>query len=262
MPAPPETRAWLRPELLRSWTEFLFVAALLIAYPVRNSTWGALHGSSREFILLLLNNHHMLWSIFVESLALAAFFFYLSWRGWRPADFKIGLGWGTSAQGVALLFLAWGGSIVAVFTFVFAAFHLQTAHPNFLSFLTASMPALGTADFHLNWLLMFAAMIINAFAEELIFMGYIFNQIAARRSPAIALPATIFLRLACHTYQDPIHLAGIGVLFTIFAVWYWFGRRLWPLILAHILLDTTSFSLILLLAHLRRHLGVALVYFY
>jgi hypothetical protein len=92
-------------------------------------------------------------------------------------------------------------------------------------------------------------------------MGYIFNQIAARRSPALALPVTIFLRLACHTYQDPMHLAGIGVLFTFFAVWYWLGRKLWPLIFAHILLDTTSFSLILLLAQLRRHLGVALVYF-
>jgi membrane protease YdiL (CAAX protease family) len=259
--APPESRAWLRPELLRSWTEFLLVAALLIAYPIRNSTFGALHGSSKMFLGLLLSDRHMLWSIFWESLVLAVFFFYLQWRGWRPADFKIGLGWQTSAQGVALLFLAWGCSIVAVFALIFTAFHLQTAHPTFLSFVAASSPGLGPGHFHLNWLLMLGAMIVNAFAEELVFMGYIFNQIAARSGPAFALPVTVFLRMACHTYQDPMHLAGIGVLFTVFAVWYWRGRKLWPLIFAHTLLDTTSFTFILLIVHLRQHLGVALVYF-
>ena len=250
------TRTWLRPELLRSWTEFLLVAALLIGFPIRNSTRGALHGSSGHFFELLLNNSHMLGSIVAESSALALFLWYLHRRGWRPADLKIGIGWRTSAEGVALLLLGWGGAIVTVMTAMFIAFHLQTAQPTFLSFLMSVSPKFGPGGIHLNWFIMLVAMIINAFAEELVFMGYIFNNVAARRGPAIALVVTIFLRVACHTYQDPMHLAGIAVLFTIFAIWYWFGRKLWPLIFAHTLLDTTSFSLIQLLENFRERLGL------
>jgi membrane protease YdiL (CAAX protease family) len=261
VPAPDSRRDWLRPELLSSWSEFLLVSALLIVLPIRSSTLAAFHGSSKQFLLLLLDDRHMLWSIFCESLVLAGFLYYLHKRGWRPADFKIGLGWLTSAQGIILLGIAWLCSIAAVVTLLTGAFYLQTAHPTFPAFVMANSPSLGSGTPHLHWALMFVAMVVNAFAEELVFMGYIFNQIAARRGPVVALVVTVFLRLACHTYQDPMHLAGIGVLFTFFALAYWNLRKLWPLIFAHLLLDTLSFTLVLVLMALRQHLGVALVYF-
>ena len=254
MTASAADRAWLRPELVRSWGGFLLVSALLLAFPIGNSTRAALHGSSNRFLELLLNDRHLLDALFWESCVLALFLLYLRLRGWRPSDFRIGLGWNTSGQAVALLVAAWGSSILVVYTLLYLLFRLQPGHPTFLSFLLAFAPKFHGGAIHFNWLLMAVAMVVNAYSEELLFMGYIFNQIAARRGPAVALPVTILLRVACHTYQDPVHLAGIAMLFTVFAVWYWLGRKLWPLILAHILLDMTSFTLVELLSQIRQHL--------
>jgi membrane protease YdiL (CAAX protease family) len=236
-PPIPVSRVWLRPALLRSWTEFVIVAALLMALPIRSSTVGALHGSSSHFVELLLTDHNMLWTIFWEATVLSVFFAYLAWRGWKPTDFHIGLGWRTSLRGIELLVLGYLGATATLAILIALAYRLLAGHRTFFSFLQALSPHLQPHTIHLSWLVIIVAMIINAFLEELVCMGYIFNQLAARRGPRVALVVTVFLRMACHTYQDPIHLAAIGVLFTIFALWYWKGRRLWPLIFAHILLD-------------------------
>ena len=236
--APPHQ--WLRPELLRSWTEYLIAAGLMMVLPIRSSTSAALRGSSGHFIQLLLTNTHMLWSIVWESLVLAAFLLYLKWRGWKPADLHVGIGWWTSLQGVGLLVLAYLGAVATLFTLIFATYLLETQNRSFMEVLVSVSPRITPGSIHLNWVIVIVAMILNAFLEELVCMGYIFNQLAARHGPLRALLFTVFLRAACHTYQDPIHLGGIVVLFTVFAGWYWYTRKLWPLIFAHILLDLGS----------------------
>ena len=54
----------------------------------------------------------------------------------------------------------------------------------------------------------------------------------------------MLIRVACHTYQDPVHLVGIALLFTIYGLVYSRVRKLWPLIFAHLVLDITSLSLL------------------
>ena len=55
----------------------------------------------------------------------------------------------------------------------------------------------------------------------------------------IALSAVI--RLSYHVYQGPIILVSILPMGILFAWLYWRTKRLWPLILAHAVLDFTSF---------------------
>ena len=86
--------------------------------------------------------------------------------------------------------------------------------------------------------------ILNAYFEELVFMGYAFNQFAAKRGPAIALGAVLALRIAVHAYQGFAHAAGIGAVFLIFGLWYWTTRRLGSLIVAHALIDIGSLGLL------------------
>lgn len=243
-PEPARARPWLRPELISSWTEFLVVAALLLVLPIRNSTVAALGGSSSHFMEMLLSDDRLLWAIFGESLLLGFFLLYLKWRGWTPSDLRIGIGWRTSAQGLGLLALTEFAVVFTVFTLLGVVFFLQAAHRSVFSFLLENSPHIAPHSIHLSWAVIFPAMIINAFLEEIMCMGYIFNQLAARRGPAVALVVTVFLRVACHTYQDPVHLAGIAVLFTIYGVWYWRTRKLWPLIFAHLLLDIASMSVV------------------
>jgi membrane protease YdiL (CAAX protease family) len=244
MPEPPSPRPWLRPELLSSWTEFVAVAALLLVLPIRNSTMAALRGSSSHFMQMLLANDRLLEAVVGESVLLALFLIYLKWRGWKPADLRIGVGWWTSLQGLGLLVVTETAVTFTVFGLIGVAYALQTTHHTFLSFVLAMSPSIAHHSIHLSWVVIFVAMIVNAFLEEIVCMGYIFNQLAARRGPALALVVTVFLRVACHTYQDPIHLAGIAVLFSIYAGWYWQTRKLWPLIFAHLLLDIGSMSVL------------------
>ena len=246
-PEQPRRKQWLRPELLRSWTEFLIVAALAMAIPIRNSTIAALHGSSSRFIDAMFSDHYLLWSITGEAIILALFLGYLGWRGWKPDDLRIRIGWLASFQGLGLLLLGYV-AIIATFSILSGwAYSLQSTHHTYSSFLAASSPHLPRQHLHVSWIVIIVAMVINAFMEELICMGYIFNQLAARWNPGIALIGTVFLRMACHTYQDPMHLGAIGALFTLYAAFYWYVRQLWPLIFAHILMDVGVFGLLKLL---------------
>ncbi len=235
-------RPWLRPELVRSWSEFVIVAGLVMAIPIRNSTVAALHGSSSHFMQMFMADSRLDWAIFFESLLLAVFLFYLHWRGWKPADLRIGLGWFTTLEGLGL-FLA---TQVVTSTFVFALlgvlFELQTTWRTFPDYLMTLTPHIEPHSIHLSWPVIFISMVLNAFLEEIICMGYIFNELAARRGPVVALVATVFIRVACHTYQDPVHLAGIALLFTLYALFYYWARTLWPLIFAHLVLDIVSLS--------------------
>jgi membrane protease YdiL (CAAX protease family) len=123
-------------------------------------------------------------------------------------------------------------------------FFFQTQHPDFLSFITANVPHIKPHSIHVGWIVLISSMILNAFFEELTCMGFFFNQVAARQGPLAALLATVLLRMSCHIYQGPIHMLGIGVVFLIYGLAYWYTKNLWPLILSHALLDLVSTSLV------------------
>jgi membrane protease YdiL (CAAX protease family) len=96
------------------------------------------------------------------------------------------------------------------------------------------------------------SLILNAFFEELICTGYLFNQFAAKHGSLFALLLTVLLRMSCHTYQGPVHMLGIGVVFLIYGGWYWYTRNLWTLIFAHAFADFVSAgTLKLLFDHLQ-----------
>jgi membrane protease YdiL (CAAX protease family) len=241
-PTAPPPRPWLRPELVRSWNEFVIVAALVMALPIRNSTVAALRGSSSHFMQTFMADSRLDWAIFYESVLLSLFLYYLHRRGWKPADLRVGIGWLTTAEGFGLFLFTWFVTSVFVMTLVGMVFEFQTTWRTFPDFLLAMAPHIPPHSIHLSWPVIFVSMILNAFLEELVCMGYIFNQLAARRGPVLALIVTVFIRAACHTYQDPMHLAGIALLFTLYGVFYIRVRKLWPLIFAHLTLDIVSLS--------------------
>lgn len=93
----------------------------------------------------------------------------------------------------------------------------------------------------------------NGWAEEIIVVGYLLTRLDQLRvNPAIAILISAVLRGAYHLYQG--FGAGLGNLAMglIFGLVWWRTRRLWPLILAHGLIDTVAFVGYALLAG---HLG-------
>lgn len=99
----------------------------------------------------------------------------------------------------------------------------------------------------LSLLAVIAVCIINSFFEELFLCGYIMTSVMKKRNVWVAINASVFLRLLYHLYQGP--LGAINIILTGVVFSYWFARtgRLWPLIVAHgllnfyILLDYTDF---------------------
>ncbi|MCD2264051.1 CPBP family intramembrane metalloprotease [Dietzia aurantiaca] len=82
----------------------------------------------------------------------------------------------------------------------------------------------------------------NGAAEEILVVGYLLvrlRQIGV--SPAVALIGTAVLRGSYHLYQGFGGGLGNLAMGIVFALWWMRTRRLWPLILAHTLLDVFAF---------------------
>ncbi|MEZ0384893.1 MULTISPECIES: CPBP family intramembrane glutamic endopeptidase [Mycobacteriaceae] len=82
----------------------------------------------------------------------------------------------------------------------------------------------------------------NGFAEEVIVVGYLLTRLRQLRvPPAVALAGSALLRGAYHLYQG--FGAGLGNVAMGLVFGYAWQRtgRLWPLVLAHGLIDTVAF---------------------
>lgn len=82
----------------------------------------------------------------------------------------------------------------------------------------------------------------NGAAEEILVVGYLLIRLRQLGvPPMIALIGTAVLRGSYHLYQGFGGGAGNLAMGLVFALWWMRTRRLWPLILAHTLLDVAAF---------------------
>lgn len=82
----------------------------------------------------------------------------------------------------------------------------------------------------------------NGAAEEILVVGYLLIRLRQLGvPPAVALLGTALLRGSYHLYQGFGGGLGNLAMGIVFALWWMRTRRLWPLILAHTLLDVLAF---------------------
>ena len=235
---------WLRKELVAPWWEIVLVIAVVIGISALKSTWSAFHGSSAHYVDMLLTDQRMIHYVAIESGLLALLFFFLHGRGWTRADLKIRPGWWRTLLGLPLALAMMLSNFIVVASGFSLAYALQTKFGHFLPFLATQVQAPAPHSVHFHWTILIAAMILNAFFEEITCMGYTFTQFAAKRGPLFALVVTVLLRMSCHTYEGLLHVLGIGVVFLLTGLFYWRTRKLWALIVAHALVDIISFALV------------------
>lgn len=89
----------------------------------------------------------------------------------------------------------------------------------------------------LSWPGILAASIINPLFEELFLCAYMLPFLAIRRGPGVAVAVSLLVRLSFHTYQGPVGLLAVGLLGLVFSVFYLRTQRLWPVLIAHGVLD-------------------------
>ncbi len=91
-------------------------------------------------------------------------------------------------------------------------------------------------DPHLSVLALALVLVINPVFEELLETGY-FVQALQRYGAWVAVGASAAFRAFLHVYQGINAIVLIFPLGLIFGYAYWKWRRLWPLLVAHALLD-------------------------
>jgi len=177
----------------------------------------------------LLFDDHRVWTLLVYQLSVAPVIAYILWeRGWKWLDFSVKITPRGVLQGFALALVAFMATRAAG----------MMAAPA-----EAAAPALAVAPAATGVLavtgMLFAA-IVKAIFEEVLVCGYVVQSLRGKFGIALAVNASIALRMSFHLYQGPgafLTFALLGLAFTFF---YIRTGRLWPLIVAHALLEAVA----------------------
>jgi uncharacterized protein len=102
--------------------------------------------------------------------------------------------------------------------------------------------AAGLVGTDLNWPVVLLASLVNPVFEEVLICAYPIAALRARVGTTAAVNVSVALRVFGHFYQGAAGIFGIVPLALLFAWWYARTGRLWPLILAHAMLDLTALA--------------------
>lgn len=152
---------------------------------------------------------------------------WLSRRGWALGRIAGAPGAWDLPRGIGLAVVAYAGVFASfVAWYVTALATLQSA---------TAIPMVG----HASPAVVAAMCIINPVFEEFLWLAYgltAFSPFGLR----VAMLASIALRTAVHAYQGLLAVITILPVAVIFTVYYVRTRRLWPVIVAHMIVDTLA----------------------
>jgi len=211
--------------------EFLIVIMWAFGLPIFSSilSIGASDIDKREYF-----DNAALISVVVMELVQSLFLiWFLRMRGWTLE--KLGLS-------VTLRGTAWGlGLLVVTYAVIIGVqFGAQRLLPIDMP---AAIEAYPGAAANLSMHLVFLASTVNGIYEEVFVAGYIIAALAPVRGLWTAVNVSTGIRLLYHLYQGPVGILSIVPVGLIFGYFFARTRQLWPLILAHILMDIIGLSL-------------------
>ena len=143
-------------------------------------------------------------------------------RGWKLSDFGLRV---TMPQIIAGMLLLIGANVIISGIYELVRFSTNTD------------PGVATTfQDQLTWPVLIALTLVNPLYDELFLVAY--NVVAAKEhGAAFAITLSATIRFLCHVEQGPITAVTILPLGLIFAFVYWRWRCLWPLIVAHGVMD-------------------------
>lgn len=211
--------------------EFLIVLVWAFGMPIFSSIVAIL-GAGAESAHAVFNDEALL-SILIFEIVQAAFLvWFLRIRGWTLE--KLGLR--ITARGTG-----WGLLLLAV-TYV-VTIGAQAIAQNVLPIEHAlALERYPTAAHGLSMQLVFLTSTVNGIFEEVFVAGYIITVLKERRGEWIAINVSTVVRMLYHLYQGPIGIITIVPMGLLYGYTYVRTRQLWPLIVAHVLVDIIGLS--------------------
>lgn len=215
---------WIRSLSPRS--EFVVVIGLAFGWALLSSLQSVLSGAPAQTDAAYTYSAADLWSVLIVELTVIAMLgYFLRLRGWTLAHF------GPPAQSRDLL-PALGLVVAPIVAYRLLAVLAMSGGATLKS--AQLSPDVGMASILL-------ASAVNGFYEEIFVCGYVLVALRERWGLWPAIHVSTAIRVAYHLYQGSAGVLGIVPLGLIFAGWYARTGRLWPLVLAHALLDALAF---------------------
>jgi membrane protease YdiL (CAAX protease family) len=209
---------------LPAGVEFLIVISWAFGLPIFHSilSIGQADVPAEQF-----TNAGLIAILIVELMQSLFLIWFLRIRGWTLE--KLGLG--VTFRGTAYGF----GLIIVTFVTLWAVQHLaQWAMPIDMAAAAARYP---TASPNLSMHLVFLVSTVNGIFEEVFVAGYIITALAPVRGMWTGINVSTGVRLLYHLYQGPLGILSVVPVGLLFGYVYARSRQLWPLILAHIVID-------------------------
>lgn len=163
-----------------------------------------------------------------ETIALFIIVYILKVRGWKISDFNLEFTFRLIWIALLLVFVR---NVVG--TIAYKIFEHATVIDNSgAKHIQYGLKA--------NWIVISLLIIINSVYEEFILIGYLFKRLE-RYHPAIIIGLSTLIRMSYHTYQGWMGIIYIIPTGLIFGCYYYRYKKLWPLILAHGLMNLFVF---------------------
>ncbi len=204
------------------WLEVVVVLAVTMGWLVWTSTMQALGGSGDGYVMTSSSALGLVgYEVAVTAVALGL----LRLRGKFASHYGCSVSGRLLAAGVALAFAFYAAFVVGYFA----------THGLFGASAVRGVPL----ESEVALIPLLLLVIVNPFFEELFAAGYLITTLR-RFGPLVAVAASVALRMSYHSYQGPpgfiMSLTG-GVLFGLV---YYRWRQLFPLMVAHMILDAVG----------------------
>lgn len=201
--------------------EFLLITVGAFAFPILTSLLfvmsptPSIPASRADFLALLV----------YECIVTAILWIVLRTREWRAAD--LGLTWQSGDLVIAPV-------LVAAF---YAIYWMILGIAESMGIQARPVEELAPIDKGLGLPLIAAFSVVNPVFEEVFVCGYTIMALSRIKGPWVAINVSIAIRLAYHLYQGTLGVMGILPMGFISALWFARTGRLWPVIIAHGLMD-------------------------
>lgn len=208
--------------------EFLVVVTWAFGLPIFASIMSL--NAPSDSTMPAFTNAELFATIIFEVIQIGFLTWFLRIRGWTLAKFGLSFSWRATAMGLVLLALAYaltqGAQHIAQIVF---DYDIEAA--------AARAPKV---DPDLSMQLVYLVSVVNAVIEELFVAGYIITTLIARRGMWMAINVSVVVRLLYHLYQGPIGIMTVVPMGLLFGYAYARTHQLWPLLVAHVLLDLVA----------------------
>lgn len=211
-----------------SLVEIAVVLGLPTALFLASSTLWLVRGQQR----LVFTDAGLLWTVALEIVMSALLLVYLWRRGWTP----VSAAGAPEIRDVPRGVLVW---IVAMMALSIVTALLSIAVPSWRHVVQAHRFA-GSISIPVAMVVA----ILNSVFEEFLWLGYSVPALESRVGLRTACVISIAIRTLVHSYQGAVPLIGIGIIAIVFTGYYARSRRLWPVIVAHVITDAAGFLML------------------